>query len=128
MTNRRLPRSERALWAKLKPEARRMRSQPTGAEAVLWKALKDCKVGGARFRRQQVIYRFIVDFYCHEARLVVEVDGSAHDGREEEDAVRQAQLEALGYRVVRFRNERVLTDVAGVAAEIARWVAGSEGA
>jgi very-short-patch-repair endonuclease len=77
---------------------------------------------GFKFRRQHVIDRFIVDFYCGEAGLVVEVDGEIHDYTPQEDAIRQEFLESLGLRVVRFRNEEVFGDMEGVLEEIACWL------
>src|SRR5689334_5456897 len=95
-------RTSRDLWAKIKPLARQMRHEPTPAENVLWQKLRRKGVADAGFRRQHPIDRFIVDFYCHEARLVVEVDGSIHEYTQEEDALRQEFLESLGLRVIRF--------------------------
>jgi very-short-patch-repair endonuclease len=65
---------------------------------------------GVHFRRQQVIAGFIVDFYCHKAVLVIEVDGDTYDLQQEEDARREKVLRELGLRVVRFGNEEVLRD------------------
>jgi very-short-patch-repair endonuclease len=95
--------SERILTA-----ARDHRKHPTAAEAVLWQCLRGKRLGSTRFRRQQPIGPFIVDFYCSEAQLVVEVDGSIHHGREMEDADRQAALESVGLRVIRATNDEVL--------------------
>ena len=67
---------------------------------------------GVHFRRQQVIAGFIVDFYCHKAGLVVEVDGDIHDLQQEEDARREKALSELGLRVVRFGNDEVVKDAA----------------
>ena len=75
---------------------------------------------GLKFRRQQVIDRFIVDFYCHEIKLVIEVDGEIHNYTQVEDAIRQEFLESLGLRVVRFNNEDVLLRIEGVLEEIER--------
>ena len=89
-----------------------MRRYPTPAEALLWKRLRKRQVKDFRFRRQHPIVRFIVDFYCAESKLVVEVDGSVHDehGHDEYDADRQQFLEALGLRVLRFTNDEVVGD------------------
>ena len=101
------------LWAKLKPLARQKRHDPTPAEQKLWHVLRQRSLAGFKFRRQHAIERFIVDFYCASARLVIEVDGPIHDYTLEEDAVRQEYLEGLGLRVIRFTNDAVLhqTDV-----------------
>ncbi len=110
------------LWEKLKPIARQMRREPTPAEQKLWQKLRHKQLLGFKFRRQHVIDRFIVDFYCGEGRLVVEVDGGVHQYTEQEDAIRQEFLESLGLRVVRFRNEDVLNSIDGVLEEIAGWL------
>ncbi|MEH2074212.1 MAG: endonuclease domain-containing protein [Nostoc sp.] len=107
------------LWKKLKPLARQMRCEPTPAEKLLWHKLRDKQLLGFKFRRQQTIDRFIVDFYCNEARLVVEVDGEIHDYTQQEDAIRQEFLESLGLQVVRFKNEDVLERMEGMLQDIA---------
>jgi very-short-patch-repair endonuclease len=96
------------LWRKLKPLARQKRHEPTAAEDRLWQCLRNRQVGGAKFRRQYTIDRFIVDFYCPAARLVVEVDGPIHDYTPEEDAIRQAFIEAQDMVVLRFTNTAVI--------------------
>ena len=95
------------LWRRLKPEARKFRSEPTDGEALLWSELRRRRVLGFKFRRQQVLGRFIVDLYCREASLVIEVDGPVHIRQLEEDAARQARLEELGLRVLRFSNAEI---------------------
>jgi very-short-patch-repair endonuclease len=96
-----------------------MRKNPTPAENKLWQHLRGKQLLGYKFRRQHAIERFIVDFYCHDARLVVEVDGPIHQYTTEEDAIRQKFLESLGFRVLRFTNEQVLTNIDGVLNMIA---------
>ncbi|MEO1375307.1 MAG: DUF559 domain-containing protein [Cyanobacteria bacterium J06635_10] len=110
------------LWKKLKPLARQMRCEPTPAEKRLWLKLRHKQLLNFKFRRQHAIDRFIVDFYCGEAQLIVEVDGNIHDYTQEEDAIRQEFLESLGFRVVRFRNEQVFDDIDGVVKEILEWL------
>jgi very-short-patch-repair endonuclease len=83
----------------------------------LWERLRRGALG-ARFRRQHVIDRFIADFYCAERGLVVEVDGSVHDGRGELDAERDGVFRAKGLVVVRVRNEDVRLDLEAVVALI----------
>jgi len=107
------------LWEMLKPLARQMRRNPTPAEDRLWQELRDRRLAGAKFRRQHALDRFILDFYCAEAALVIEVDGPVHDYTPEEDAIRQQFLEAQGLRVLRFSNDAVLHDTGRVLAEIA---------
>ena len=94
-------------WSLLRPRAQWMRRAPTEAEARLWQRLRRGALG-VRFRRQVVIGRFIVDFYCAAARLVVEVDGGVHDGRRDIDDERDRVLQSRGVRVLRVRNEEVV--------------------
>ena len=81
----------------------------TPAEKILWQELRGNKLG-VHFRRQQIIAGFIVDFYCHKAGLVIEVDGDIHDLQQEEDARQEKVLREMGLRVVRFGNEEVVRD------------------
>jgi very-short-patch-repair endonuclease len=104
-------------WERVKPEARRMRHEPTPGEEALWQLLRG-GVQGARFRRQHAIGRFIVDFVCLPHRLVVEVDGTSHAGLERRDEERDSFLRAAGFAVIRFSNQQVLTAPEAVAAEI----------
>jgi very-short-patch-repair endonuclease len=90
----------------------------TPAETVLWQELRHSQMAKLHFRRQQVIDGFIADFYCHAAGLVVEVDGAIHDAQAEYDAERSQVFARRGIRVLRFANDHVLTDTAGVLAEI----------
>ncbi|MBE9198585.1 endonuclease domain-containing protein [Nodularia sp. LEGE 06071] len=99
-----------------------MRRELTPAEKQLWQKLRNQQVLGFKFRRQHAIDRFIVDFYCGEVQLVVEVDGEIHDYTPEKDAIRQEFLQSLGLRVVRFKNEDVLQSIEEVLAEIVRWL------
>jgi very-short-patch-repair endonuclease len=99
---------------RIRDAARANRNDPTPAEARLWRMLKGRQLEGRKFRRQQPMGPFIVDFYCSTERLVIEVDGSIHHGRELQDADRQAAIESLGMRVVRFTNDEVLFHLADV--------------
>ncbi len=107
------------LWGALKPLARQMRHEPTPAENALWERIRNRKVSGFKFRGQHPIDRFIVDFYCAEARLVIEVDGVIHDYTPDEDALRQAFIESLDLHVLRFTNGAVLQQTDGVIERIA---------
>jgi len=98
-------------------KAKEMRENPTPAEAKLWENLKSKKVG-FKFRRQHLIDDFIVDFVCLSKKLVIEVDGGIHDNQKEQDDARTNFLNGLGYKVIRFRNERVLGDIDTVLEEI----------
>jgi very-short-patch-repair endonuclease len=92
-----------------------MRRAPTPSEARLWSALRARQLG-VQFRRQVVIGRCIVDFLAAEVRLVVEVDGGSHWGRERADARRDRRLRAAGYRVVRVSAELVMRDLQAAVA------------
>ena len=100
----------------LKIIARRLRSQPTSAETRLWAGLRKHGVEGFRFRRQVRLQEFIVDFACHEAKLVVEVDGATHSTNEEvaRDSERDRKLRADGWEVARFTNDEVFHNLEGV--------------
>jgi very-short-patch-repair endonuclease len=94
--------------------ARRMRHEPTKAERLLWLRLRRRQLGDYKFRRQHPIGSYIVDFYCAETKLIIEVDGDIHAYQEAYDKERTADLEALGYLVIRFWNEQVLKETIGV--------------
>ena len=99
--------------------ARRLRRDSTVPERILWGVLRNRALGGLKFRRQQPIGPFIVDFFCHEARLIAELDGESHTDRLAEDQRRQRFLEQQGYRVFRVTNDDVLDDLEAVARGIA---------
>ncbi|WP_119067530.1 endonuclease domain-containing protein [Aggregatilinea lenta] len=110
-------------WIALKPVARQYRHQSTPAEDTLWQRLRNRQVAGLKFRRQVAIDCFIVDFYCAERKLAIEVDGSIHASQADEDAVRQAHLESRGLHILRFANEQVLDHIDDVIAAITAAVA-----
>ncbi len=105
----------------LKAVRRALRSHATPAERALWQTLKQRQLEGRKFRRQHSIGRYVLDFYCPDERLGIELDGSVHDDplRRQYDAKRQAELEAFGVRVLRFENREVLQTPGVVAAAIA---------
>ena len=100
--------------------AKELRKSQTEAEKALWGVLRSRRCGGLKFRRQHPIKDFILDFYCHEYLLGIEVDGSVHenDVANEYDLNRTAELEFLGITILRFKNEEVLTDLSKVLTEI----------
>jgi very-short-patch-repair endonuclease len=102
----------------LADKARTLRNDPTAAERVLWFHLRRGQMAGAKFRRQQPIGPFIVDFYCSALRVVVELDGSSHDNKEPYDLARQQYLESKGLTVLRFTNSDIRENVVGVAEQI----------
>lgn len=92
--------------------AREFRKEPTPGEKILWGSLRGKKLDGIKFRRQQPIGYFVVDFYSSLYRLVVEVDGPIHESQKEADAARQEILEILGLTVLRIKTEIVETNLA----------------
>jgi very-short-patch-repair endonuclease len=98
--------------------ARRLRRTQTLAEKTLWAVVRNRRLGGFRFLRQVSIDRYFADFVCEAAKVVVELDGPAHEGQEDYDTRRTEVLELFGYLVLRFPNERVLVDPGAVAEEV----------
>jgi very-short-patch-repair endonuclease len=98
--------------------ARILRTNLTDAEKRLWQKLKRRQIGTMKFRRQQPIGQFIVDFVCLERRLIVEVDGGQHAEQRNHDAQRTIWLESRGYRVLRFWNNEVLANTEAVVQKI----------
>lgn len=105
--------------------AKELRREMTPAEKLLWHEVRAKKLG-VRFRRQQVIAGFIVDFYCHRAGLVVEVDGDVHDLQKEEDERREKVLRELGLRIVRFGNDEVMRNLSAVVGMIKEAIVAQE--
>jgi very-short-patch-repair endonuclease len=100
--------------------AKSLRHQMTEAEKALWNELKGRKLNGLKFRRQHPISRYIADFYCHEKKLIIEVDGEIHGhvSSIEHDENRSAELARLGIHVVRFTNDQVLKKLSKVIDKI----------
>ena len=94
--------------------ARGLRQTMTDAERTLWCHLRNRQLSGLKFRRQHEIDRYIVDFVCTEALLIVELDGGQHADQVNYDERRTQQLEAMGYRVLRFWNNDVLVNIDSV--------------
>jgi very-short-patch-repair endonuclease len=99
--------------------AKRLRRNQTDAERMLWFRLRDRRLAGRKFRRQFPIDRFVVDFFCADAHLIIELDGGQHAGRTEFDAQRTKVLEAMGYLVLRYWNNEVMRNIDGVVEDIA---------
>jgi very-short-patch-repair endonuclease len=100
--------------------AKQMRKDATNAERLLWQRLRNKKVSGLKFRRQHPLFKFIADFYCHEKKLVIELDGSIHNDENQKqiDNVRTFELNELKLTVIRFRNEEVLNHIEQVIKKI----------
>ena len=107
-----MPRSQRSN-SKIMHRAAELRHALTPAERKLWARLRDDQLG-VSFRRQHAIGKYIADFCCIKARLIIELDGSQHLEQAEYDAQRTMYLESEGYTVIRFWNNQVETDIAGV--------------
>jgi len=99
------------------PLARRLRTIPTDAEIRLWSRLRRKQLEGFRFRRQHPIGPYVIDFFCPDAKLIVEVDGGQH-AESASDVLRTRWLVAQGYRVIRFWNNDVLGNTEGVLLSI----------
>ncbi len=89
----------------------------TEAEKILWEKLRKKQLG-VRFKAQHPIERFIVDFYCHQSKLVVELDGEIHKFQKEYDLGREAELEKYGIKIIRFTNDDVISNIDRVVAKI----------
>jgi len=92
--------------------AKRLRQESTPAEEALWERLRDRGFLGLKFRRQVPIGPYVADFYCHERKLVLELDGGIHEEERQKvhDENRDANLKALGFRIVRFTNDELMED------------------
>lgn len=99
---------------KIRQRARELRNNPTDAEQLLWRHLRFWQIRGYKFRRQQPLGRYIVDFVCLEKRVVIEVDGGQHTQQRAHDEERDAWLRHEGFVVLRFWNDEVLKNSAAV--------------
>jgi len=102
--------------------ARILRKNMTRTEKLLWDKLKGKQICGLRFRRQHPINFYIADFYCHEARLVVETDGKIHDLQKDYDDGREAEMEKFYIKTLRYTNYEVENDIEKVVSEIEKQV------
>jgi very-short-patch-repair endonuclease len=109
--------------AKIRHFSRSLRKNPTDAEKKLWAHLRRKQIGGRRFRRQHPLGRYIVDFVCLEAKLIVEINGGQHAESVHDDAQRTQWLQRQRFRVARFWNIEVLGETESVLTEIARLLA-----
>jgi very-short-patch-repair endonuclease len=104
--------------------ARELRQTETDAERKLWQLIRNHKLKGKKFRRQHAIDKFILDFYCHECKLAIELDGGIHDLNENKqyDAARTDTLNQLHITVLRFRNEEVINEAEKVLEKIGQYL------
>jgi very-short-patch-repair endonuclease len=116
-------------FAGLADLARELRERQTPAEALLWQLLRNRRLLGFKFRRQHQFGDYIADFYCNEARLIIECDGSVHNPNEQwhHDQNRDAYMITQGLRVMRFTNEQILDDIENVLAEISKYLPSPSG-
>jgi len=105
-------------------KARILRQNMTPAETKLWECLKNKQLEGFKFRRQHPIHLFIVDFYCHELRLIIELDGEYHNEEEQilKDQERTELLQFQGISVLRFKNEEIENDIEKVLSRIKSFI------
>jgi very-short-patch-repair endonuclease len=103
---------------KLLPRARKLRRDSTDAEKALWRLLRGRQLHGFKFRRQVILEPYIVDFVCFDAKLIIEADGGQHAANLAYDSERAAQLEFMGYRVIRFWNHEILKETEAVLEKI----------
>jgi very-short-patch-repair endonuclease len=108
------------LKAKMHDLAAQLRKDHTESEEILWQALRGRKLDGCKFRRQNPIGAFVVDFLCAEENLVIEVDGAIHEQQRESDALRHEIIESLGLRFLRFSAAEVEHNLNGVLDVIKR--------
>ena len=106
----------------LKEKARRLRNNSTFTEIMLWNELRKKQAKGYDFHRQKPIDNYIVDFFCSELMLAIEVDGESHYGNEKRDEVRQKRLEELGISVLRFDDLEVRHSLDKVVKNIEEWI------
>ncbi len=105
----------------IRQRSREFRQPLTPAEQKLWSVLRNRNLGGFKFRRQHPIGHFIVDFYCAEKHLVIEIDGDVHSQQIEYDLTRSDWLQSLGYTVLRYQNQQILHQLDEVAGDIIQY-------
>lgn len=113
---------DKTMYFRAKPgvveSAKLLRNSMTYHEKLLWEKLKGKQICGIRFRRQHPIDLFIADFFCHKARLVVEVDGAIHNNKGQYDDGRSSEMEKYGIQVIRFTNNDVVNSIEKVIQQI----------
>ena len=100
--------------------AKRLRREMTFAEKILWAELRNKKISDLKFRRQHAISRYVLDFYCHQARLGIELDGKYHEDKAQQlyDKDRTENLEVYNIEIIRFTNEEVINNLQSVLLQI----------
>jgi very-short-patch-repair endonuclease len=117
---------DKTMYFRANPEtleaAKILRKRMTPCEIMLWEKLRSKQIHGLRFRSQHPIDIFIADFYCHQVRLVIEIDGEIHEGQIEYDDGREAEIEKYGIKIMRFTNDEVINDIEIVVNKIKKIV------
>lgn len=101
-------------------QSRRLRREQTQSEYKLWQELRSRRLGNYKFRRQHIIANYIVDFYCAEVKLIVEIEGKIHIKQQDEDLKRKEELVSWGYKLIRFRNREIEENIDLVKEKILR--------
>lgn len=104
--------------------AKKLRENPTQAEEVMWLSLSNNQLDGYKFRRQHPLLNYVADFYCHQLKLVIEIDGGYHQTEEQKklDKERTVNIEFQGLYVIRFTNGEVLSDIYSVLSKIKEFI------
>jgi very-short-patch-repair endonuclease len=104
--------------------AKKLRENPTQAEELMWLSLRNNQLEGYKFRRQHRLLNYVADFYCHQLKLVIEIDGEYHQTVEQKklDKERTVNIEFQGLYVIRFTNGEVLTDIDSVVSKIKEFI------
>ena len=104
--------------------AKENRKNPTEAERIMWSVLRDNRFEGNKFRRQHPMGNYILDFYCHQLKIVIEVDGGYHEeiNQKKYDESKDSYLRGFGIEVIRITNDRVLKDLDGVIRELREFI------
>ncbi|MEZ7505836.1 endonuclease domain-containing protein [Flavobacterium sp. Arc2] len=104
--------------------AKKLRENPTQAEELMWLSLRNNQLEGCKFRRQHPLLNYVADFYCHQLKLVVEIDGEYHQTVEQKklDKERTVTIEFQGLDIIRFTNDEVLTDINTVLNKIKKFI------
>lgn len=106
----------------LKDLSRKLRNQSTLSEVLLWNKLKQKQMKGFSFLRQKPVDNFILDFYCKDLKLAIEIDGESHIGKEETDLERQKIIESYGIIFLRFSDLEIKNNMNGVLEKISLWI------
>jgi Uncharacterized protein conserved in bacteria len=116
----------RQLWVTYKPKlksiARTLRKNMTLSEILLWQQIKGKQFLGYDFHRQKPILDYVVDFYCPKLKLVIEMDGDSHEGKDNSDRIRQEKIEALGLQMLRHSDSEVKINLDGILMHLTEWI------